>query len=224
MRITALKPDKRHAHLTVVEVDGARFAAIPVELVRELNLAKGVELDDERRDRLEFLADVEASHLVATRMLAARPRSVNEILRKLRERGHNPSAASRAVGRLEDAGVLDDGEFASHFARVRAARGHGPARLLSDLITKGVERRLAELAIDEVLANEEYDELSQARRLTEKRIGQLGDLPTTTLRRRLVQYLARRGFRGYEVTDMVAELIRDGKTGRLEDGTDVGDV
>lgn len=217
MRITTLKPDKRHAHLMVVEVDGARFAAIPVELVRELELAEGVELDDERRDRLEFLADVEASYLVATRMLAARPRSVNEILRKLRERGHNPSAASRAVGRLEDAGLLDDRKFAGHFARVRAARGHGPARLLSDLLGKGVERRLAERAIDEVLAEEEYDELSQARRLAEKRIGQLGDLPATTLRRRLVQYLGRRGFRGYEVTAMVGEVMRGGTGGT--DGT-----
>lgn len=213
MRITALKPDKRHAHLTHVDIDGARFACITVELVRELKLANGQELDDQLRERLEFLADVEASYRVATRMLAARPRSVNETLRKLRERGHNPSAASRAVGRLEASGLLNDREFASHFARVRAARGHGPARLLGDLLAKGVERRLAERAIAEVVADEEYDELGQARRLAEKRMGQLGSLPTTAMKRRLLQYLGRRGFRGYEVTDLVGEMVRSQANG-----------
>ncbi len=183
-------------------------------------MENGLEIDGERRERLEFLADVEASYGVATRMLAARPRSVNEILRKLRERGHNPSAASRAVGRLEDAGLLDDREFARHFARVRAARGHGPARLLTDLLGKGVERRLAERAIDEVLADEDYDELGQARRLAEKRMRQLGDLAATTLRRRLIQYLGRRGFRGYEVTEMVGEVInrREGGEAGIREG------
>ena len=208
MRITALTPEKRQPHLTVVEIDGARFGSISAELVRELKLERGLELDDKRREQLEFLADVEASYRVATRLLAARPRSVNEVLRKLRERGHNPSAASRAVGRLEDLGLLNDEEFSQHFARVRAARGHGPARLLTDLLGKGVERRLAERAIDEVLAEEEFDELGQARRLAEKRIRQLGDLPATALKRRLIQYLGRRGFRGYEVIEMVGELVR----------------
>jgi regulatory protein len=182
--------------------------SLPEEQVQALELVPDGEVDNERLQRLTYLSDVESSYRVAVRMLAARPRAVNEVLRRLRERGHNPSAAAEAVGRLEAKGVLDDEEFARHFARVRSARGHGPSRLLTDLLTRGVERRLAERAIEEVLDAEGVDPNVQARALAEKRAGQLGKLPTEVKRRRLLAYLDRRGFRGGDVLEIVTELVR----------------
>ena len=38
---------------------------------------------------MKLMADVEASSRVAIRLLANRPRAVNEMLRRLRDRGHN---------------------------------------------------------------------------------------------------------------------------------------
>jgi regulatory protein len=209
MRVTALRPDKRAPGCLVIELDGARFASLPEEQVQALELVPDGEVDNERLQRLTYLADVERSYRVAVRMLAARPRAVYEVLRRLRERGHNPSAAAEAVGRLETKGVLDDEEFARHFARVRSARGHGPSRLLTDLLVRGVERRLAERAIDEVLDAEGVDPNAQARALAEKRAGQLGKLPVEVKRRRLLAYLDRRGFRGGDVLEIVTELVRE---------------
>jgi regulatory protein len=209
MRVTALRPDKRAPGCLVIELDGARFASLPEEQVQALELVPDGEVDNERLQRLTYLADVERSYRVAVRMLAARPRAVYEVLRRLRERGHNPSAAAEAVGRLETKGVLDDEEFARHFARVRSARGHGPSRLLTDLLARGVERRLAERAIDEVLDAEGVDPNAQARALAEKRAGQLGKLPVEVKRRRLLAYLDRRGFRGGDVLEIVTELVRE---------------
>ena len=94
-----------------------------------------------------------------------------------------------------------------HFSRVRLARGHGPPRILTDLLSRGVERRLAECAIDEVVEAEEVDPQNAVRALAEKRSAQLGDIPADTKKRRMLAYLARRGFRGYEVTDIVDEVI-----------------
>ena len=216
MRVTALRSDRRVPGCLVVEVDGTRFASLPGEVVHALKLERGAELDQERMDRLSYLADVEASYRVAIRMLASRPRAVNEVLRRLRDRGHNPSAAAEAVGRLETKGLLDDEKFARHFARVRSARGHGAPRLLTDLLARGVERRMAERAIDETLDAEGVDATAQARALAEKRLGQLGGLPPDTLRRRVLSYLGRRGFRGYEVTGLVDDLIAEGVRGSGE--------
>jgi regulatory protein len=207
MRVTAIRPDKRVPGCLVIEVDGARFASLPEEVVHSLELEREQELDGERLERVAYLADVEASYRVAIRLLANRPRAVNEMLRRLRDRGHNPSAAAEAVGRLEAKGLLDDQEFARHFVRVRSARGHGPSRLLTDLLARGVERRLAERAIDAVLDAEAVDPTAQARELAEKRRRQLGDLPPEKLKRRLLGYLERRGFRGREVTEMVEEVM-----------------
>ncbi|MBI2071845.1 MAG: regulatory protein RecX [Gemmatimonadetes bacterium] len=218
MLITALTPDPRQPGYLVVEVDRARYASLPLEVVHQLELVPGLEIPSELAERLKRAADVESAYQVAARLLAMRPRSVYEVLARLRERGHNPSAAATAVGRLETAGVLDDAAYARHFARVRAPRGHGPARLLHDLLAKGVDRRVAERAIAEVLDADGVDAPAQARALAARRMGQLRDVPPRQRRRRLLAYLARRGFRGRDVQEMVTEVLNsvavDRETGK----------
>ena len=218
MIVTALTPDPRQPGYLVVDVDRARYASLPLEVVHQLELAEGLEVPGELAERLKRAADVESAYQVAARLLAMRPRSVYEVLARLRERGHHPSAAATAVGRLETAGVLDDAAYARHFARVRAARGHGPARLLHDLLAKGVDRRVAERAIAEVLDADGVDAPAQARALAERRMAQLRDVPPRQRRRRLLAYLARRGFRGREVQEMVSEVLNsapaNGERGR----------
>jgi regulatory protein len=208
MILTSLSSDPRQPGYVIVQVDGARYASLPAEVAGGLGLKAGLEVEGELLERLKRAADDEAAYQVAVRLLAMRPRSVYELLAKLRERGHNPGAAAAAVGRLEAAGVLSDETFAQHFARVRASRGHGPSRLLHDLLAKGVDRRLAERAIAEVLEEEGLEGSGRARQLAEKRAAQLGALPPQQKRRRLLAFLARRGFRGREVQEMVAEVIR----------------
>jgi len=205
--ISDLLPDPRAPGYLLVEVDGARFASLPEEIVALLGLCKGKLLDPEAFGELTRVADVEAAHRVALRLLAHRPRAVNEMLRQLRNRGHNPSAAAEAVGRLETNGLLDDLEFARHFARVRTGRGHGPPRLISDLLARGVDKRLAERVVHETIEEEDIDPMTQARQLAEKRSAQLGNLPAQKKRRRLLAYLGRRGYRGYEVDEMVREVL-----------------
>jgi regulatory protein len=192
---------------------------VPADDATRLGVQQGLELDLERRERLAYLADVEGARRVALRMLGTRPRSVQEMLRKLRQRGLNPSAVAEVVGRLEEQGLLDDRQFAEHFARVRSAKGHGRGRLLSDLIGRGVERRVAEGAIDRVLAAEGVDDVAMARALAEKRIRQLGDLPRDVLFRRVAAYLIRRGYQGTAVRDILSDVL----SGPLEQGNTAGD-
>jgi len=205
--ITDVLPDSRAPGYHIIEVDGARFASLPAEIVASLSIRTGDQLDQERLATLTRVADVEAAHQVAMRLLANRPRAVNDMLRQLRNRGYNPSAAAAAVGRLEANGLLNDLEFARHFTRVRSGKGHGPLRLISDLLARGVDKRLAERAVYETIEAEHIDPQAQARALAAKRSGQLGDLPPETKRRRLLAYLWRRGFRGYKIDEMVVEIV-----------------
>ena len=66
---------------------------------------------------------------------------------------------------------------------------------------------MAERAVYETIEEEEVDPVAQARQLAEKRSTQLGDLPADKKRRRLLAFLARRGFRGYEIDQMVREVL-----------------
>lgn len=206
-RITALDSDRRIPGNIVVEMDGRRFSSLPAETVAGLELRVGLNLDDARFERLEHAADVEAAYLVAVRILSAMPRAVEELKRRVRQRGHEGAIADEAVARLEAAGLLDDEAFAKHFALTRLGRGHGPPRILTDLLSRGVERRLAERAIAEVVEAEGLDTTDRIRALVEKRAAQLGDIPEDTKKRRVLAYLGRRGYRGFEAVEIVEDVL-----------------
>jgi regulatory protein len=126
--------------------------------------------------------------------------------RRLRRKGHAAEAVEAALGRLGERGYLDDAAFAANYVETRAARGRGPLRLRRDLAAMGVERSV----IDRALAA--HADASDAagdlpRTLAAKRAAQLGDLPRHVRRRRVLAYLARRGYSGREVTDMVGKLL-----------------
>ncbi|MBI4500111.1 MAG: regulatory protein RecX [Gemmatimonadetes bacterium] len=207
MVITGLRADARIAGSVIVEGDGVRIASLPPEILRELKLEVGSELSQSQHEAVVHASLVEGARRVALRLLASRPRAVQDLKRRLRERGHDPSAIDEATGRLEAAGLLDDVHFAQHFVRVRASRGHGPSRLIHDLLSLGVERRVAECAVNDVSAAEGVDAAAMARAIAEKRAAQLKGLPVPKGRRRLLIYLARRGFRGRAIRELVTELV-----------------
>lgn len=206
--VTGILRDPRVPGYLVVEVDGARFASLPEEALAALGIGVGQRLDEAGYRDLSHLADIEAVQHVALRLLTARPRTVGEMGRTLRMRGHSPPAVEVVVARLVERGLLDDVEFARHFTRVRSGKGHGPSRLIGDLLGKGVEKRIAEEAVRETLDAEGVDPLAQARTLAAKRALQLTGLSHDARRRRLTAYLGRRGFQGYEVNEIVDDALR----------------
>src|SRR3972149_1265848 len=117
MILPRLTADSRQPGYLVVEADRARYASLPLEVVHQLELKVGLEVQGGRAGRGRG-GEVGSAHGVAARRRAMRPRSVYDVLARLRERGHTPSAAAAAVGRLEAAGVLDDAAYARHIARV----------------------------------------------------------------------------------------------------------
>jgi SOS response regulatory protein OraA/RecX len=70
----------------------------------------------------------------------------------------------------------------------------------------GVERALIERALSAHWP-EGSDRSTIPLALATKRAAQLGGLPRPTRRRRLLAYLARRGFSGREVTEMVDKVL-----------------
>jgi regulatory protein len=205
--VTGLAPDPRHPGYCVVEVDRGRFASLPVEVLVPLRLEIGQSLSSEVLERLQAAADAEAAARAALRALARRPYARVDLGRRLVRKQHPPAAVERALERMAAQGLLDDRRYAEHFAATRAARGRGPARLVSDLVRQGVERRAAEAAVRVALTAEGIDPGAAVRRVTERRAAQLGALPPAVKRRRLLAYLARRGYEGYAVRAVVEEVL-----------------
>ena len=204
--ITAVDPDPRRPGAVRLEIDGARFGAVPRELVGAEGLTVGRVVDAELQQRLGAAADTEAAYGTVIRCLELRSYARSDLGRRLLRKGHPRQAVEAALGRATVLGLLDDAVYARSYVRTRAARGRGPSRLIRDLLAMGVQRSL----IDRALAAEwpeGSDRSSMPQALATKRALQLGALPRPTKRRRLLAYLARRGFSGREVTEMVEKVL-----------------
>jgi len=206
--LTGLAPDPRQPGYRLVEVDRGRFASLPCDALESLPqpLTLGVALEAPVLARLQDLADVEAACRAAVRSLATRGRARGDLRRRLIQKQHPPRAVDEALARLRAQGLLDDRRFAVEYAARRAAGGRGPARLVADLLSQGVDRAVAESAVGEALAEEGIDPDRTLRSVAARRASQLTTLAPAVRKRRLLAYLARRGYPTAQVKGLVEEL------------------
>jgi regulatory protein len=150
-------------------------------------------------------ADVEAAYRTLLQALSRRPFARRDLARRLVLKGHPPEAADLAVARGERVGLLDDEQFARHYIQTRAARGRGPSRLRRELTGLGVAPALADRLLGEELPEDAQDARIEA--LARKRAGQLGSGPRPERLRRLLGFLARKGYRGTRVRELARRAL-----------------
>jgi SOS response regulatory protein OraA/RecX len=93
----------------------------------------------EGRARRGAVDDPAAVLDAAARFLEVRPRSIDEVRRRLREAGYRADLVDGAIERLAELGMLDDGAFARAWVESRdRARPRGERALRSELRRKGV--------------------------------------------------------------------------------------
>lgn len=204
--VTGLEPDARREGSVRVLVGGVDYCAIPLDAVAALGLAVGRVLDESLREALGLAADGEAAFRTALRFLGRRSFGRADLARRLRQKGHGERAVGAALARAERLGLVDDHRFAERFVASRAARGRGPARLRRDLLAMGVEPPVVEAALRAANAAGVHDP-ARVEELARARARLLRSLPPTVRRRRLLAYLARRGFGGTTARDLVARVL-----------------
>ncbi len=136
----------------------------------------------------------------AARFLEVRPRSSDEVRRRLRDAGYRPELVEAAVARLTDLGYLDDAAFADAWVASRdRARPRGTRALRDELRRKGlaadvVDATLAAREASDAAEAQGADELAAAA-LLERRAAALARVDDPRLRRqRAYALLARNGF------------------------------
>jgi regulatory protein len=204
--ISALAPDPRRPSSVRLEIDGVRFGSVPREVVAKEGLEVGRPVDPDLRQRLIAAGDVEAAIRTLLRALERRSYARSDLGRRLLRKGHPRAAVDAALENAAGLGLLNDAVFARDYVQSRAARGRGPSRLTRDLLAMGVDR----VDIERALAAEwpeGKDQRDVPLALATKRAEQLGRLPRPVKRRRVLAYLARRGFTGREVTEMVGRVV-----------------
>ena len=81
-------------------------------------------------------------------LLARREHGVQELSRKLQQRGGEPEQIAAELQRLQDDGLLNEDRYLESYIRSRALAGRGPARIREELQQRGLARSAIEAALD----------------------------------------------------------------------------
>ena len=141
----------------------------------------------------------------ALALLVRREHSRKELARKLAERGIEAEAALSAVDRLTGDGWQSDARFAEMLVRTRVTHGQGPVRIRAELGTHGLDQEKIETA----LQGFEGSWTDAAREVARRRFGM--DLMSADVaqRRKVADFLYRRGFDGEAVRAVLSGNPQD---------------
>ena len=195
--ITGLEFQKRNRDRVSVFLDGRFAFGLPA--IVAAGLRKGQVLSDAEIGALQEEGTIESGYHKALDFLSYRPRSRAEVEAYLQRRGFPETQAEAIIERLEGTGLLNDAAFAQFWVENRERfRPRGPRALRHELWSKGISNDLIEQALALVDVSE------GAYRSASKKARRMGGLDRQTFVRKIVEYLARRGF-DYEVAREAAE-------------------
>jgi regulatory protein len=212
--ISGIVPNPRHPGRFELLVEGKSFATLSLDALERLQLAVGRSVAG-----LEERIAAEAAQLKvydrALNMLAFRARSSAELARALVRKGEEKEHVDRAVARLQEQGLLDDGAFAQSFTRAKVlGANQSRRRVQQELARKGVARDVSDAAIETVFEEEGVDQRELVEQAARKKLRSLTKLEPAVRRRRLYAFLARRGYDGEDIRkamEAVGEELRAGE-------------
>ena len=201
--ITAIlaQPRKRTLELYI---DGEWAFTVGKKLVAAELLFVGKVLLDGQVDELTSKEEQRVAIEAAYRYLAYGPRSEKDMRTRLRRKGVLPKTLELTMEKLRAQRLLNDAEYAQQYVERRNETSPRGQRMLTwELRQKGIGTELAEHAV------EDQDDEGGAYRAAERRAGRLQTQDYREFRKRIGDFLLRRGF-GYAVVERtVSRLWRE---------------
>lgn len=127
----------------------------------------------------------------ARRATATTPLAEARLERKMSSRGYAPPVIEEAMRRARGQGLVDDHAFARSLVQEGRDKGHAPLRIKTDLQKRELSSEAIDAALDTI---GDRDPEAQAFAVAHDRAKRLRGVDTETAYRRLVGYLARRGY------------------------------
>lgn len=210
--ITAIEPQKTNADRMSIFVDGEFALGVHCDIVAKHGLHVGKRLPPEKLQEIEHDEEYVQAKQSALDYLAHKPRTEEEVRRKLRQTDVSEPVRDEVISRLYELQYLDDEAYARDYVRNRfSSKKYGPERIRRELRKRGVDRRLIEEAVHDHFSD--IDVKAIAREHAEKRWSRLADEEDARRRKqKLYRYLRRRGFPSDVISPLLDELERERKT------------
>jgi regulatory protein len=132
------------------------------------------------------------AYTIALNALVARAKSKGELVAHLKKRGIEDEVAAATIFRLQEAGLINDEEFARAWTQSRHNAKKLSKRIIAgELRTRGVDQSSIDLALEEIDDESEYQ---MAFSLAMKKYSTMSRLAPDVQVRRIQSLLQRKGF------------------------------
>ena len=146
-------------------------------------------------------------------LISLKDRTKKELYKKLEEKYQNKNSIKKAIKKLEELGYVNDLDYSISYIKNKK---YGKNRITYNLIQKGIEKKIVELAYEELETEENIDDkrLETLIKKNEKKLAYKNSdlkkeeyLKQLKEEQKLIQYLARQGFS----LDKIFEKIKEYK-------------
>ncbi len=198
-KITALTVQKNNPNRVNVYLDGE--FAFGLARITAAWLKNGDELSDEKIARLLAEDSREWAYQQATLFLSYRARSEKEIRQNLRKHEVSEEAIEETLERLRKAGLANDKDFAQAWVENRSTfRPRSKKALAIELRQKGLDNETIQASLSAV------DEEALAYETGSKRAARFAGMEWNEFRKKLSEFLARRGFSYSVIAPIVSKI------------------
>jgi regulatory protein len=202
--ITRLATARSRDRKINIYLDGKYTLSLPAEVV----IQEGLKTDQElSASRLKSLAAAEKQNRclnAAIRYIGYRPRSEYEVRQRLQRRGFDGDCLDKVITSLKEQGHIDDTSFARFWKENRQDFSPRSRRLTRmELRRKGIDNELIERIVSEV------DDNDSAYRAALMKARRLSTADYQLFRRRMGEYLKRRGFTHEVIDSATARVWRE---------------
>jgi len=198
-KITAIVAQKKHPNRVNIHLDGE--FAFGLARITAAWLRVGQELDEKKIEQLQAEDAKERALQQAFLFLSYRARSESEIRQNLRKHEIPDAVIEETLERLRKDGLADDSHFASAWVENRSTFRPRSRRMMAlELRQKGLDDESMKSALETV------DDEALAYEAALKRAPRFKGLEWNEFRKKLSEFLARRGF-SYSVVAPVVSRV-----------------
>lgn len=163
----------------------------PSDLADDESVADDTSVGDDLADVAELPEDARKALAFIRRSTMRTPQATARIREKLAQRGFGATAIDDAVRRATREGIVDDDAIAHALVDEARRKGHGQLRIRQDLTRRGFDRKVVERQLAPFAEEDPY---AAAFEVARHRAQQLSSEEPQHAYRRVVGYVARRGY------------------------------
>ncbi len=206
-RITSLQLVDKRKQSFLIELNSLPWREVDVEVILKMHLHVGDKLSPEQQSQIDRENEYVLARRRAVNFCVKQPRSQRDVLRMLARKNVKDAVIERVMRELVKQHLLRDREVARRQVRRAERAKTGPLKAQEELAQRGVSEELINEEIQPIL-DPEWQK-SGAMELAKKRLTRLSNLDDKTKRRRLSDYLARRGFEGEIIHEVTENILRE---------------